>query len=481
MQNDRPTLLIVDDEKNTREGLRAALEDRYEIYITEDAGSAIQLLESESFDVLLTDLRLPGEDGIHLIKRAKSLPRAPICLLMTAYGSEEVAAQAIREGADDYISKGRLQIDLLRNRIDRALKQQKLESENRDLKDRLDSRSGLEHIVGQSPQMVEIFDMVKQVAPSRATILVLGENGTGKEMIAKAAHQLSPRAKSPLITVHCAGLAANILESELFGHEKGAFTGAHERRLGRFELANGGSLFLDEIGEIDHTTQVKLLRFLGERTFERMGSNKTISVDVRLIAATNRNLLKLVEEGKFREDLYYRLRVVQITMPPLRERVGDIPLLAHRFLKEFSRENAKNIREFTSDAMDALLGHNWPGNVRELRSAIEHAVVLSKGSKISLRDLPIEIRQGISGEDRVTFSGKADSLPVSVRTGSAGAAKPVGVSGLNLQDAEKTLIFKALEEVGGNRTLAAKKLGISRRTLHRKLRQYQLDEDGDVS
>ncbi len=481
MQNDRPTLLIVDDEKNTREGLRAALEDRYEIFITEDASAAIQLLESESFDILLTDLRLPGEDGIHLIKRAKSLPRAPICLLMTAYGSEEVAAQAIREGADDYISKGRLQIDLLRNRIDRALKQQRLESENRDLKERLDTHSGLEHVVGQSREMVEIFDMVKQVAPSRATILILGENGTGKEMIAKAAHQLSPRAKRPLVTVHCAGLAANILESELFGHEKGAFTGAHERRVGRFELANGGTLFLDEIGEIDLTTQVKLLRFLGERTFERMGSNKTISVDVRLIAATNRNLLKLVEEGKFREDLYYRLRVVQITMPPLRSRSGDIPLLAHRFLKEFSKENRKSIREFTSDAMEALLQHGWPGNVRELRSAIEHAVVLSKGAKVSLRDLPLEIRRGAADDTGLQSFEKKSMVEATTETRDPGFAGTQRATGLNLHDAEKNLIFKALEQVGGNRTLAAKKLGISRRTLHRKLRQYQSggEEDSD--
>jgi two-component system, NtrC family, response regulator AtoC len=486
MQNDRPTLLIVDDEKNTREGLRAALEDRYEIYITEDAKAARQMLESESFDVMLTDLRLPGEDGIQLIKRAKALNKPPICLLMTAYGSEEVAAQAIREGADDYISKGRLQIDLLRNRIDRALKQQKLETENRDLKDRLDSRAGLEHITGASPAMVEIFDMVKQVAPSRATILILGENGTGKEMIAKSAHQLSPRAKRPLITVHCAGLAANILESELFGHEKGAFTGAHERRLGRFELANGGTLFLDEIGEIDPATQVKLLRFLGERTFERVGSNKTISVDVRLIAATNKDLMKLVEEGKFREDLYYRLRVVQITMPSLRSRTGDIPLLANRFLKEFAKENGKPIREFTSDAMEALLEHRWPGNVRELRSAIEHAVVLSKGAKISLRDLPLEIRkstQPVGSVQHGSGSGSGTGSDAGNQGGALPRSQPglgggasMAVTGLNLHDAERALIFRALDEVGGNRTLAARRLGISRRTLHRKLRQYQINE-----
>jgi DNA-binding NtrC family response regulator len=448
----KPTLLIVDDEKTTREGLRAALEERYDVYIAEDAKAAMNLLESENFDVLLTDFRLPNEDGMKLISRAKSLPKPPICILMTAYGSEELAVNAMKQGADDYIAKGRLQIDELEMRIARALKHQTLEVENVSLRKQLDSKFGMENIVGESPVMKEIFDVVQQVAPTRATVLVLGESGTGKELIAKAVHQLSPRAKLPFVTVHCAALAPTLLESELFGHERGAFTGAHERRIGRFEQAQGGTLFLDEIGEIDSTVQVKLLRFLGERTFERVGSNKTQTADVRLVAATNKNLEALVKEGKFREDLFFRLRVVEIEMPPLRERSGDIPLLAQSFLREFAKENSKPVNDFTVDALEALMNYQWPGNVRELRTAIEHAVVLSKGERITVRDLPQSVRHG-------------------------GATEPKLVLGkdLTVKDAEKQLIIRALKETDGNRTHAAKKIGMSRRTFHRKLHEYHLE------
>src|SRR5579864_8184456 len=389
---EKPMLLIVDDEKPTREGLRAALEERYDVYLAEDAKSASELLEQEHFDVLLTDFRLPNEDGMKLIARAKSLPKPPICILMTAYGSEELAVDAMKRGADDYIAKGRLQIDELEMRIARALRQQKLEVENVSLRQQLDSKFGLENIIGESPAMQEVLDVVKQVAPTRATVLLLGESGTGKELIAKAIHQLSPRAKQPMVTVHCAALSPTLLESELFGHEKGAFTGAHERRIGRIEQAQGGTLFLDEIGEIDATVQIKLLRFLGERTFERVGSNKTLSADVRLVAATNKNLEELVKAGKFREDLFFRLRVVEIELPPLRERAGDIPLLAQNFLREFAKENGKPVNDFTADALQLLLSHSWPGNVRELRTATEHAVVLCRGEKISARDLPASVR-----------------------------------------------------------------------------------------
>src|ERR1041384_3024272 len=285
-----PTLLIVDDEKTQREGLRAALEDRYDVYLADDAHAAMELLEREHFDVLLTDFRLPGADGMKLITRAKSLSKPPICILMTAYGSEEVAVDAMKRGADDYIAKGRMQIDELEMRIARAVRQQKLEVENVSLRQQLDTKFGLENIVGESPAMQEVFEVVKQVAPTRATVLLTGESGTGKELIAKAIHQLSPRAKMPMVTVHPAGLPATLIESELFGHEKGSFTGAPERRIGKIEQGQGGTLFLDEIGEIDATIQIKLLRFLGERTFERVGSNKMITADVRLVAATNKDL-----------------------------------------------------------------------------------------------------------------------------------------------------------------------------------------------
>ncbi len=451
----KPQLLIVDDEKSTRDGLRAALQDHYEVYVAEDAKAAMLLLEEENFDVLLTDFRLPQEDGMKLITRAKSLPKPPICILMTAYGSEELAVDAMKRGADDYIAKGRLQIDELEMRIARALRQQHLEVENVALRQQLQNKFGLENIVGESALMREVFDIVRQVAPTRAAVLLLGESGTGKELIAKAIHQLSPRAKQPMVTVHCAALAPTLLESELFGHEKGAFTGAHEKRIGRFEQAQGGTLFLDEIGEIDQTLQVKLLRFLGERTFERVGSNKTLTADLRLIAATNKNLEQLVKDGKFRDDLFFRLRVVEITLPPLRERMGDIPLLAKTFLEEFATENNKKVNDFTPDALEALMTHSWPGNVRELRTAIEHAVVLSRAEKITVRDLPAPVRSGT--------------------TAAGGTAKISVPSDLTVSEAEKQLIARALKDCEGNKTTAAKKLGISRRTLHRKLHFYHLE------
>lgn len=451
-----PMLLIVDDEKTTREGLRAALEENYDVYLAEDSQTAMDLLERESFDVLLTDFRLPKEDGMKLISRAKSLAKPPICILMTAYGSEEVAVEAMKRGADDYIAKGRLQIDELEMRISRALRQQNLEQENVDLRKQLDDRFGVENVIGQSPAMREVLEIVRQVAGTSATVLLQGESGTGKEMIARSIHQLSPRAKQPLVAVHCAALSPSLLESELFGHEKGAFTGAHERRIGRFEQAQGGTLFLDEIGEIDGSLQVKLLRFLGERTFERVGSNKTISADVRLVAATNKNLEAMVKAGTFREDLFFRLRVVEIWLPPLRDRIEDVPLLAQAFLRHFAQENNKPVHSFTLDAMDALLAYRWPGNVRELRTAVEHAVVLARSEKITARDLPVWVRTA---------------------TGQAPASKPEAPrpDDLSVAGAEKHLIIRALQETKGNRTRAAQRLGMSRRNLYRKLAAYNLD------
>ena len=448
-------LLIVDDEKPTREGLRAALEDRYDVYLAEDAATAMEVLEREHFAVLLTDFRLPNEDGMRLIARAKSLPRPPVCILMTAYGSEELAVQAMKSGADDYIAKGRMQIEELEMRIVRALRQQTLEVENVALRQQVEKRFGVENIIGESPAMKEILELVQQVAPTRATVLIQGESGTGKELIAKAIHTLSPRARAPLVTVHCAALSPTLLESELFGHEKGSFTGAHERRIGRFEQAQGGTLFLDEIGEIDAAIQVKLLRFLGERTFERVGSNKTLSADVRLVTATNKNLAERVQAGAFREDLFFRLRVVEIQLPPLRERRVDIPLLAQNFLREFAAENGKPIQDFTAESMEALMNYRWPGNVRELRTSIEHAVVLCRGQRITLRDLPATVREN------GTPAGAAPASPAQ--------------GDLTVKGAEKQSIIRALKECDGNRTVAAKKLGVSRRTLHRKLHEYQLE------
>ena len=453
----KPMLLIVDDEKPTRDGLRAVLEDRYDVYLAEDTAAAVELLEKEHFDVLLTDLRLPSEDGMKLIARAKSLSKPPVCILMTAYGSEEVAVEAMKRGADDYIAKGRMQIDELEMRIGRALRHQSLEVENESLRQQLDRKYGLENIIGESPPMQEVLETVRQVAPSKATVLITGESGTGKELIARAIHQLSPRARQPLVAVHCAGLPRELIESELFGHEKGAFTGAHERRIGRVEQAQGGTLFLDEIGEIDATIQIKLLRFLGERTFERVGSNKTLTADVRLVTATNKNLEERVKSGAFREDLYFRLKVVEIRLPPLRERTGDILLLAQDFLREFARENDKKVNDFAAESLEALMQYGWPGNVRELRTAIEHAVVLCRGEKITPRDLPPNVRG----------NGAAQAA--------ADAARLLTQNDLTVQEAEKQLMIRALKESSGNRTLAAKKIGISRRTLHRKLHTYHLE------
>src|SRR6267378_352828 len=302
----QPTILIVDDEKHTREGLRRLLEEEYDVYVAEDIGGAMSVLERETVDVMLTDLRLGGEDGMQLIDRALKLPQPPICIMMTAYGSVDVAVEAMKRGAYDFVTKP-LNLDKVEILIARALQSRKLEQENRSLRQQVDERYGLENIVGESPALHEVLETIRQVAPSSASVLIEGESGTGKELAAHAIHNLSRRNKAKFVAVHCAALSPQLLESELFGHEKGAFTGAHERRIGRFEEANGGTLFLDEIGEIDSTIQVKLLRFLGEKTFERVGSNKTLTSDVRLVAATNVDLPGAVRAGRFRKDLFYRL------------------------------------------------------------------------------------------------------------------------------------------------------------------------------
>src|SRR5207302_206271 len=335
MNSIQPTVLIVDDEKHTRDGLRRLLEDDYDVYVATDIAGAIDVLERERIDLLLTDLRLGNEDGMTLIDRALKMPHPPICIMMTAYGSVDIAVEAMKRGAYDFVTKP-LNLDKVEMLIARALQSRKLEQENRTLRQQVDERYGLENIIGESAALREVLDTTKQVAPSSASVLIEGESGTGKELAAHAIHNLSRRSKAKFVAVHCAALSPTLLESELFGHEKGAFTGAHERRLGRFEQANGGTIFLDEVAEIPPTTQVKLLRVISEeRAFERVGGNQTLKADVRLIAATNKNLETLVKEGKFRDDLFFRLNVVRITMPPLRERKEDVPLLVRRFLRHF--------------------------------------------------------------------------------------------------------------------------------------------------
>src|SRR6266404_1198229 len=387
MDSIQPTILIVDDEKHTRDGLRRLLENDYDVYVAGDIASAMNVLEREPIDLLLTDLRLGNDDGMQLIDRALKMPQPPVCIMMTAYGLVVTAVEAMKRGAYDFVTKP-LNLDKVEMLIARALQSRKLEQENRTLRQQVDERYGLENIIGESAALREVLDTIKQVAPSSASVLIEGESGTGKELAAHAIHNLSRRNKAKFVTVHCAALSPQLLESELFGHEKGAFTGAHERRIGRFEQANGGTIFLDEIGEIDASTQVKLLRVISEeRAFERVGGNQTLRADVRLIAATNKNLEQLVREGKFRDDLFFRLNVVRITMPPLRDRKEDIPLLVRGFLRHFCTANDKPFLDLTTDAMNALLSYNWPGNVRELRTAIEHGVVMAAGPKITLRDL----------------------------------------------------------------------------------------------
>ncbi|HEV7866266.1 MAG TPA: sigma-54 dependent transcriptional regulator, partial [Chthoniobacteraceae bacterium] len=414
-------------------------------------------------DLVLTDLRLGGEDGMVLVEKILTLPHPPIVIMMTAYGSVDAAVEAMKRGAYDFITKP-LNIDRLEILIHRALRSRNVEKEVVELKQQVEKKYGLERLIGDAPVMTEVFDTIKQVAPTRATVLIQGESGTGKELVAQAIHSLSGRPKPKFVAVHCAALSPQLLESELFGHEKGAFTGATERRIGRFEQANGGTIFLDEIGEIDTTTQVKLLRVLGEeRAFERVGGNASIKVDIRLVAATNKNLEKMVSEGKFRDDLFFRLSVVPITMPPLRQRKEDIPLLVSAFLKSFAEENNKPVTEITPDAMQALLHYDWPGNVRELRTAIEFGVVMSTGTRIGLRELPLSVREGAAAVSPLSSSRFI----------------PVRSSRFNLHETEHRLMLQALEETGGNITQAAKKLGISRRTLHRKLKELKNLEDGD--
>jgi DNA-binding NtrC family response regulator len=462
-----PTVLVVDDEKHTRDGLREALEDHYEIFLAQDADEAFNLMEAQEFDAIITDLRMPGgKSGLKVIDKALTLPNRPIVIMMTAYGNVESAVEAMKRGAADFLTKP-VNLEKLEILLQRALKSRNLEAENQQLHARLDAKFNLEGIVGHSGALQRVIDRVKLVAPSRATILIQGETGTGKELIAQAIHQLSGRGKAPFVAVHCAALPATLLESELFGHERGAFTGATERRIGRFEAAENGTLFLDEIGEISLQTQVKLLRFLEQRSFERIGSSKSITVDVRLIAATNRNLEQMVREGTFREDLFFRLNVVQILMPPLRERTDDIPLLLEHFVREFARENGIHPPPvFEPGAIRCLQLYSWPGNIRELRNFAENAVVLHRSAHIHEYDLEPKFRGGTGGDLSGAANGGA-SAPAALTT--AGAVQPPALS---VEENEKRLLREALLQARGNRTKAAKLLGLSRRTLHRKLAQW---------
>ncbi|MDO5471122.1 MAG: sigma-54 dependent transcriptional regulator [Akkermansia sp.] len=455
-----PILLIVDDEKSTREALSLALEDDYEVYAAANAKAARALLDSEPVDILLTDLRLGGESGMELIDYARALPQAPTCIMMTAYGSADTAAEARRHGAYYFLTKP-LNLDEVELLLRRAAHTRTLEAENRELAHRLSPVGGLDTMLGNSPCMQSIFNRIRQVAPTNAGVLIEGETGTGKELVARAIHSLSPRSGGKFVAVNCAALSPQLVESELFGHEKGAFTGALQRRKGRFEEADGGTLFLDEIGEIDIPTQVKLLRVLAERSIERVGSNEPIVVNVRVVAATNRNLAEMVQAGTFRQDLYQRLNVISLHLPPLREREGDVVLMANEFVHELCRENNKSDKTLSRSALELLRAYSWPGNVRQLRTAIEHGVVMSDSPFITPEDLP----------EYLTAASAAPEPPGGVALQSK-VHTDFGLDfapSFNLEYVERQVILRALEHTGGNRTAAAGLLGINRRTLQRKM------------
>jgi DNA-binding NtrC family response regulator len=442
----RPRVVVADDEEATRGELERLLRhEGFDVVLATDGMSGFARVEDAAPDVLVTDLRMPGMDGIELLRRARALNPELVVVVMTGFGDVDTAVRAMKEGAEHYLIKP-IQIDELVLLVRRALEKRALGHEAVALRTRLEQHLRFDSIIGTSPAMQDVFDVIEQVAPTKASVLITGESGTGKELVAQAVHERSPRAASPFVKLHCAALAETILESELFGHEKGAFTGAAGRRDGRFTHADGGTLFLDEIGSISPAIQVKLLRFLQERTFERVGGNETIRVDVRIIAATNRDLTADVAAGSFREDLYYRLNVVNIEMPPLRARPGDLVPLANHFLHRFASENGKSADELSEDAVERILAYRWPGNVRELENVMERSVIMCDGTTLTARHLPA----GLGGAPK-----GAMHLP-----------------GATLDEVERHAILTTLEACGGRRSAAAQMLGISIRNIQYKLRAY---------
>ncbi|HEB10310.1 MAG TPA: sigma-54-dependent Fis family transcriptional regulator [Spirochaetales bacterium] len=444
-------ILVVDDEKNIREGLGRVLElDGYRVFLAADGREGLKFVERRDIDLVISDLKMPGVNGEELLKQTRNMYANLPVIILTGHGTVENAVQAMKDGAYDFLTKP-INLEHFAILVKRALSNRELILQHRHMQKELEKRSQFANIIGKSAAMHSIFEKVRQVAPTRASVLITGESGVGKEVIAEAIHYISPRKDKPLVKVHCAALTETLLESELFGHERGAFTGAVARKRGRFELANLGSLFLDEIGEISQSVQIKLLRVLQDRKFERVGGEETIETDIRIIASTNRNLMDDISTGKFREDLYYRLNVINIHIPPLRERNEDIPLLVAAFLEEFSRENEKNIEGIETKARLALYNYSWPGNVRELRNCIESAVVMSKNAILSLEDLPPHIGQTSGGQ----------SLNLS--------------PGISLAEGEKEIIRSALNMNKGNKSKTAEVLGIGRKTLHRKIQEYSLE------
>ena len=458
-------LLIVDDEKPLRDMLARWFSKTYDCLTAPDAAEAMKSLKANpDVALMITDYKMPGMSGLDLAKKAKAAYPNLAVIVLTAHADVNLVIEALRDGVDDFFQKPVTDLSQLELRMAKALRTAALEKEVSDLKSQLGGE--LESFTGKSPAMEKVYRLIRKVAPTDANVLIEGPSGTGKELAARAIHNLSKRAKGPFVAVECAALSSTLLESELFGHEKGAFTDAHAQRIGKFELASGGTIFLDEIGEIDQQTQVKLLRVLESRVFQRVGGNEDITADFRLVTATNKNLLKLVAEGKFREDLYYRLNVIDIRTPALKDHREDIASLVARFLGEISKANGGAVTGIEPDALKALEDYDWPGNVRQLRNVIEKMVVLSSGSKLTVDDIPLEI----------TRSGEAESFPLQNGKPSS-IAQPLNRSTpqpLSLASNEKDLILSVLAKCGNNKSKAADELGISRRTIHRKLKEWGL-------
>lgn len=443
------TLLVIDDEKNIREGLAADFEmDGYDVKIAANGDEGLEFLSKGDIDLVITDLRMPGTSGEDVLKKVtREMPGIPV-IVLTGHGSIDAAVSAMQNGAYDFLTKP-LNLEHLELVVKRALKGRELSLQHQELLSEVKSKSS-DNMIGKSPSLQKVNNLINKVADSKISILITGESGVGKEVVADAIQQKSSRRDKPFIKVHCAALSESLLESELFGHEKGAFTGAEALHKGKFELADGGTIFLDEIGEINPGVQVKLLRVLQEKKFERVGGEKTIEVDVRVISATNKTLEDEVKQKHFREDLYFRLKGIEIMVPPLRERKDDIPLLLNNFLLKYNKENNKNIKGFSNSAKNILFNYDWPGNVRELQHCVESAVVMASGDEIQAEDLTIQL------EDKKNSSG---------------ILVPYGIS---LEDAEKMIILENLESNNGNKTKTADILKIGRKTLHRKLNEYGL-------
>lgn len=451
MTKREPTILVVDDEPESLSVMSESLERvGYHVVPAKSGAEAFQYLTSNDVDVVLTDLKMPTIDGMEILIAARKNDPNTAVIIITGYGTIETAVEAMKAGAFHYLTKP-INIEELRLTVKKALERKDLITENLDLKRKVDRKFGFENIIANSQRMHEILDTVVQIAPTRANVLITGESGTGKELIANAIHYNSTRKDQPFVKLNCAVLAEGVLESELFGHEKGAFTGAIKSRKGRFEMADGGTIFLDEIGDIPPSTQVKLLRVLEEREFVRVGGTENVKVDVRLITATNRDLKKAIEAGNFREDLFFRLNVVSIELPPLRERREDIPLMVQKFLEEFCKENNKPVMTVSHDALEVLVRYSWPGNVRELKNVMESLVVRLKENEIKVEDLP----------DQISHSTSGNSAVVNV--------------GASLEDMERELIRRTLQSVDGNKTKASQILKVGLRTLHRKIKEFQLE------